>query len=369
MRRCLPLLALLFSATVLAQEAAVRISPSGNAYFAGGSYRVLKPIEADLIAAGGRVSVEAPVGADAALAGGSVDVRAPISEDLRVAGGAVTLLNAIGSDLIAAGGNVRVEDSVRVGGAAWLAGGDLRLAGTIGQDALLYGDSIVIAADIAGDARVAGQRIELAPQARIGGDFYYTSPRPPHGLETARIDGRVIRLDSPGRGRESRTGPGIGWLLPVFLASMLLFGVILHLLFPYAITGVTRTLRRHPWRSLALGFALLFTVPPLAVLAMATLIGLPLGFAMLLLYPLLLLLGYLATAFFLSRRGAALGGRGDDLGVGRQALFLALALLVLGLLLAVPFLGPLVFLLATVIGAGGIATWAWFAMHPGRHSS
>jgi len=372
MRFYLLFLALLFSVAAAAQERTApvsRISPSGNTYFAGGNYRVLKPVAADLIAAGGRVSVEAPVGADAALAAGSVEVRAPIGADLRAAGGAVTILSDIGADLVATGGNVRIEDGVRIGGSAWMAGNEVRLGGTVGQQALLYGQDIVIAAEIGGDARVVGQHIELAPQTRIGGNLYYSSARPPAGLETARIAGRVVRLDSRQQREAEHGGPGVGWLLPIFLASMLLFGVVLHLLFPRAVTGVAQTLRNHPWRSLALGFALLFTVPPLAVLAMASVVGLPLGFAMLLLYPLLLLLGYLATAFFLSLRASSAAGRAEEPGIGRQTLFLALALLVLGLLLAIPFVGPLVLLLATVAGAGALAAWAWFALHPARHSS
>ncbi|HVL75217.1 MAG TPA: hypothetical protein VM406_04315 [Noviherbaspirillum sp.] len=340
-------------------------SALGNAYFAGGDLRITSPVAGDLIAAGGRLSIEAPVGADAALAGGTVDVRAPIREDLRAAGGSVTISQSIGADLVAAGGSVQVDRTARIGGSAWLAGSDVRLAGAVGENVQIYANRIVVDAEIAGDVRLAGQEIELTPAARIGGNLNYASPQPPAGLRPEQVGGAVTRQQTPEQWREGRRTPGTGWLHPVFWAAMLAFGAVLTLLFPAAANGVARTLEAHPWRSLLLGLALVFTVPPVAVMTMVTIIGLPVGLSLLLLYPIALLLGYLATAFFLSRRAAIALRQGEAPGRGRRILFLALALLVLSLLLAIPFLGPLVAIVATVAGAGALLGWAYLRIRWG----
>lgn len=335
-------------------------SVSENAYFAGGNLRISNPVAADLVATGGRVSVEAQVAADAALAGGTVEVRAPVHEDVRVAGGTVTVARDIGGDLVAAGGSVQVENTVRIGGDAWLAGSEVRLGGRVGNGVRIYGNRIVVAADIAGDARLSGQDIELAPEARIGGNLYYASPSAPRGLRPEQVGGNITRLDSTSEQEDYRAnGPGLSWLHPIFMLSMLVFGIILYLLFPRAVAGTARTLGAHPWRSLAVGFALLFTIPPLAIFLMVTVIGIPIGLALMLLYPLVLLLGYLSTAFFLGGRAAHTVSKGAAISSGKQVLFLALALLALSLLLAIPFVGPFVFILATIAGTGSLVTWVF----------
>lgn len=338
-------------------------SMSKNAYFAGSNLQIANPVAADLLATGGRVSVEAQVAADAALAGGTVDVRAPVQEDVRVAGGTVTIARDIGGDLVAAGGSVRVENTVRIGGDAWLAGSEVRLGGRVGNGVRIYGNRIVVAADIAGDARLAGQDIELAPGAHIGGNLYYASPAVPRGLRPEQVGGSITRLDTPSRQEGYSTGgPGSAWLHPVFMLSMLVFGIALYLLFPRAVAGTAATLGAHPWRSLAVGFALLFTIPPLALFLMVTVIGIPIGLALMLLYPLVLLLGYLSTAFFLGGRAAHAVSKGKVFSARKQVLFLALALLALSILLAIPFVGPFVFIFATVAGTGSLATWAFLRL-------
>lgn len=147
---------------------------------------------------------------------------------------------------------------------------------------------------------------------------------------------------------------------------MLACGMLLYFLFPRAVHGMESTIARHPGRSLLAGLALLFTVPPVAVLCMVTVIGLPIGLALFLLYPLLLLLGYLGTAFFVSRRIAvAVTKQSEPLGGKKQLLYLAVALLLLSLALAVPFFGGLVLFLAVIVGMGGFAVWTYLHYRTG----
>lgn len=347
------------------------VSPGGNTYITGGNIGIVDAIAADLIAAGGRVSVEAPVAADAALAGGAVDVRAPVKQDLRTAGGAVTVSEEVGGDLVAAGGNVQVRPTARIGGSAWLAGSEVRLAGPVARGVQVYGRHVVLASEIGGDAEVAAQRIEFAPGARIAGNLRYASPEPPVGMTQAQVGGRITRMDEPadrhGVQVHATASTAGAWLNPVFLIGMLAMGAVLFLFFPRAVAGIADTLRMHPGRSVLLGLAFAFTVPPVAMLSIITIIGLPLGISLLLLYPLALLLGYLATAFFLSRRLAAAMKRNESFSFWRQLLFLALALLVLSLALAIPFLGPIIFIVATVTGVGALVVWGYLRIRGTEH--
>lgn len=349
--------------------ASAETSEAGNTYLAGGELKIVQPVAGDLIAAGGRISVEGDVGADAAIAGGAVDIRSPVRQDLRVAAGTVHIDQGVGADLVAAGGRVNIEPAATISGSAWLAGSDVRIDGKIRRGAKIYGNKITLSGEIDGDTRLYGEQIVLTPTARINGNLSYASPVAFPENQRAQVSGTITRLGTPEEWGTPRAGSiALSWFHPIFLISMLICGMLLYLLFPNAVLGTQQAIEQHPVRSLLTGLALLFTVPPLAVLFMATVIGLPIGFTLLLLYPLTLLLGYLATAFFIGKKLAVAMEHADRLSLKKQVLFLALALLILSLALAVPFLGGFILLLAIMLGIGGWAVWTQLKLKSAKHA-
>ncbi|OWW21153.1 polymer-forming cytoskeletal protein [Noviherbaspirillum denitrificans] len=333
-------------------------SEAGNTYLAGREVRIMQPVRGDLIAAGARVSVEQNVGADAAVSGGTIDIRAPVGQDLRAAGGTVRIEKDVGADLVAAGGTVHVAPGASVHGSGWIAGRDVIVDGRIGRGARIYGNTITLAGEIGGDTELRAERIVLARSARIDGNLSYASAAELPESQFSQVNGKVTRLGTPREWQGERKGDGaLSWFHPLFVASMLASGILLHALFPNAIAGVQDAMRQEPGRILLVGVALLFSVPPMAVLFMVTVIGLPIGFTLLLLYPLALMLGYLASAFFLGGRLAATTRQAEPLSRTRQVLYFALSLLILSVALAVPFVGAFILLLAIVAGLGGWAVW------------
>jgi cytoskeletal protein CcmA (bactofilin family) len=355
----------LFLALPLAAQAAhhranaVARTEAGNDYYAGGEVVLDGAVQGDLFAAGGRVRVQRPVGADAAVAGGSVEIMSNVGQDLRVAGGDVTISNAVDGELAAAGGSVKITDSATVAGAALLAGGNVTVDGRLGKGARIYAGEVFLNGEIDGDTRLYAREITLGPNARIDGNLYYTSAAPLPEEQLGKISGRVIRERTPEGWTVSTARRGTTWFHPVFFFSMLVCGFVLWLLFPNALAGVAATIATAPLRSLGIGLALFFALPPVAILLMITIIGLPAGISLFLLYPLFLMLGYLAAAFAIGRKLANAAGQPAELGKTRQALFLAAALLVLALVRVVPVLGWLLVFLALVAGIGGWVVWAF----------
>jgi hypothetical protein len=121
--------------------------------------------------------------------------------------------------------------------------------------------------------------------------------------------------------------------------------------FPGVTAASARMIRSAPWKSLAVGFAVLVAAPVAAVILIVTLVGLPLGLALMALYVLVLLLGLFVGATWLGSMGARLL-RGDA-SRGRMLLSLLVGVLVLALLALVPMLGPIVEALAVILGIGG----------------
>lgn len=333
-------------------------SDAGNTYISGSDIRIDTPVLADLLAAGGRINMQGEVGADAALAGGAIDVRAPIRQDLRIAGGSLNIEESIGGELVAAGGMVRLNKTAAVAGSAWVAGSNVVLAGKVGKGAKIYANKLTLSGQIDGDTQLYAREIVFMPGAIINGNLTYSSLNPLPQDQAAQVQGTITRESMPEdrrMERESRAAQNFPWFSAFFILSMLAAGVLLYLFFPNAVNDAQGAIKQYPLRSLLIGLALLFSIPPIALFFMLTIIGIPIGLTLLALYIPMLLLGYVATAFFLGRRTADAMKQAPQLRLSRQALFLALALIILSLAGWIPLLGPLIFLLALVIGIGG---WA-----------
>ena len=118
--------------------------------------------------------------------------------------------------------------------------------------------------------------------------------------------------------------------------------------------GVAQTLRRRPGLALLSGFIALVCIPVAALIFFITLIGAPLGLLALLLYFVLLLLGYVATSVALGdwalQRFKADAAAKTAWRIGAAML----AVLAFALLGSVPYLGGLVVFAALLAGIGAI---------------
>jgi hypothetical protein len=124
--------------------------------------------------------------------------------------------------------------------------------------------------------------------------------------------------------------------------------------FPEFSALAAQTVRSDPWKSLSLGFALLLCLPAAAVLFLASVIGIPLGLLLLLLYPIMLLLGYLNGLLFLADRFAGWIARRRGFIMRTRGRFGALALVMLAALVTVkiPYAGGLLVFVVLLAGLG-----------------
>jgi cytoskeletal protein CcmA (bactofilin family) len=334
----------------------VRGTRTSNTYAAGGTVEVLAEIDKDLVATGGALGIRGPVRGDVIAAGGTVSIDGPVGDDVRVAGGTVALESRVDGDLVAVGGNVTVTPGAHVGGRAWLAGGRVEVLGRLGGGVRAAGATVRFGGEADGDVQLAGGEIHILSGARVGGDLVYTSPRPARIEPGARIAGAVThhRSDVAERAgqvwRVVRAVVGIALLVGVMVA-----GAVLLALFPTATVSAARTIGTAPGRSLGLGIAVVVGLPIVGALLVATVVGAPLGLAVLAGWGLVLLAGYLVAAVFLGEVGARLTRRPADLSLGARVLSLALALLLLALVSLIPVAGGLIVGAALLLGAGALA--------------
>jgi cytoskeletal protein CcmA (bactofilin family) len=331
---------------------------SPNLYLSGNEVTVVAPVQADLFAAGRRVTVNHAVGVDAAIAGGAVEINADIGQDLRVAATRVDIAGRVGGELLVAGRTVRIARTADIAGPLLVAGEEVVVAGTLRKSMRAYANKILISGDIAGNVRLYAKEIVLMPGATVRGDLFYSSPQALPAEQLAGVEGKVRRDETPDSVKADRsesTAPG--WFQPVLFFSLLVSGGLLAMVFPGAVQGTQATVLHHPLRSLLVGLVLLCAVPPIAVLFVLTVVGVPVGLGLLAMYPVIMMLGYLAVAFAVGRRLAAVMNQPGNAGRWRQLGYLALALVLLRLVALIPVLGMLVLFMAWTAGVGSWAIW------------
>ncbi len=219
--------------------------------------------------------------------------------------------------------------------------GDVIVRGTVDGDLVVIKEDVTIRGTVTGDVFTGRGRATLGRRAHIEGDLRWARKRP-DVTSGARVDGDHKRIDIEGVGAPFGAGIAIGWWIAVSVSSLLL-GILLLLLAPRAADAV-RKAGGSPLAAFLWGIVLLILLPILAVLALVTVVGIPLGVGLLLVLPPLLSIAYVTTAWVLGRRFVT----------GSRILAFLAGLVVLRLLALVPFLGGLVWFLATVFGLGAL---------------
>jgi hypothetical protein len=337
-------------------------------YFGAGS--ALEPgaaVDGDAFIAGGQVAIRVPVGGDALLSGGSVSVAERIGGDLYAGGGSVTVDSTVAHNARVAGGRVHLTRRGRIDGKATLAGGRVEVDGAVARQLTVFGGTVSIDGEVGGDVTVAARELILGPGARIAGRLAYRGPAPATVHPQAVIGGGIqYRLFAFGRDRVEPIARAAAWIgAMAFSAGLFLVGLLAILLLPQASSRGAGCVRSRPFASLGLGFALVVCIPVAAVLIMATLIGIPLAFALLFTYPVLLMFGYLNGVMSISDAIAGLLSRMRPPGRALRIGLLALALAGMLLLANIPVAGWLPGLVLMFAGTGGLVL-ALFGARGGR---
>lgn len=237
-------------------------------------------------------------------------------------------------------GTVRVDGVVH--GDVVVLHGRVRIGGQVGGTVVVVDGSVLVeASGQVGEDILAGGQVTLAPGATVVGE--------------AR---RFYRL--------SLAGPLE--VLGVLLASAsisfssLLLGLLLLLLAPRGGDRTADALRTSPAASAAWGVGMWLLLPVASVVAVATVVGIPVGLATLLAFGLVVAVGYTLTVWSIGRwivpaPGARLGAFLAGWGIS----------VVLGL---VPYLNLAWWIVASIAGVGGATVAAWRARgsdRRGRH--
>jgi len=330
--------------------------PTDSYYGAASQVHISTPVAGDVVVAGRDVRIGTLVSGDILAAGWRIAVAGRADDDVRLAGANVVVDAPIEGDLTIAGGEVAVGTGSRVHGRGWMTGGTVRALGIFERDLQVAGETVQIGGEVREGVQVTAQKLEILPTARLLGPLHYRGPNPAVIAHGASVAGPITydRIAAK-EARRARSLMSVSTIL--FTLHLLLTGLLLLYVFPRPLLAVVDTMRAAPGPSLLTGFALVVGAPLAGFLLVFTVLGLPIGLALLALLVLAVLFGVLATAVCVGEAEVRLLGREGQLSRAHGGVLLA-GIATLAVLRAMPGVGALVVPLSVMVGIGALMRWA-----------
>ncbi|MFL5736822.1 MAG: hypothetical protein ACJ76P_05740 [Actinomycetota bacterium] len=230
--------------------------------------------------------------------------------------------------------------------------GPVTIDGTATGNVLSVDGHVTVSGHIEGNLIAVNGPVELKDGAEVDGDV--SSRLTPTIAPGATVKGAVKGVNVDFQFGNVFAARFVFWLAASI--SLLVLGLLLLAFVPRAAAATVETMRESTGAAIGFGFVVFIGLPVVAVLALVTLVGIPLGLGILLALVPLYSVGYVTTVWLLGRR------------IVRAPASPYLAFLVgwaiLRVLALVPALGGILWFLASVFGLGVLAVTARRAGRP-----
>lgn len=365
----LVLLSVLLLLGVTSQHAGAVVTRTGNHILVGSN----ETIDDDLFASGGTVSILGHIKGDlVVVATTEVDISGVIDGDLLVASPKTVVsgtihgsIRGVTSSLLLKGNVDRnlflLAQQVDTTSASSVLGNDAVLAsqavlaGQVGRGIDITATSLNLQAHVARAVDATAQQIQIAPQARIGGNLSYVSDEVVT-VPAGTVAGTVSRT-SPRQAQRSAQATNsveVGrWLHVLWLIGTVILGLIAVRLMPGTAARSRAALLGQPLATFGIGGLLCVGLPVVAAAVGITFIGLPVAIVVLAGWVAGLELGWVFAAAALATAVVGSVQRGGDR--PPQELLVVAGLLVLFILTELPLLGGPIWLIILFLGFGAIA--------------
>lgn len=320
----------------------------GDFYTSARIVNISGVIENDLVAAAQSLTINGSVGDNAFILALDTDVSGAVGDDLRIIGQTVTITEPITGDLFVIGGTVNLLSTASVGGDVLVYANEVVLEGSVGGDVLGTIDSLRVDAPIGGDVNVTVNQLTLGERTEVTGNVTYKSGELLVQALDATVAGDVVRNDPvlPGNQTSVRLA-----LVPSFI---LLFSVLAwYLIARSSLQAVTNRALSKSLKPVFYGTLVLLFGPLVAIVLMASVIGILVGMAAFLMYFLLIVSAVIASAAvagqlamrLLDKSNASLGLVGLCSGV-----------IIVTMLMLLPFVGQIAFVALVILSVGSMVS-------------
>jgi cytoskeletal protein CcmA (bactofilin family) len=311
-------------------------------------------VNGDLFAFGRRVAVRGNVAGNVIAAGESVDIQGTVDGSVFSGGRAVALTRRVQRNLYVGARDVTIADGAEVARDMIAGASSVSVNGRVGNDLTTGAREVIVRGSIARNVLAQAASIALLDGASVGGNLT-ARVGDPNDLQIAAgatiggsIDRQVVERQrvEDRRNRYFTTGFYIGQF--VRLAMGFVTGLLLLWVFP-GLQTLSLASAAAALRAAGVGLAAAVVLPVLAVIACITVIGIPLGIIIAILW----LLGlYFAKTVIAQYIGRSLFN--SPRGTPHYAATLIAGLVIVLIAVNLPWIGWLIGLVLTLVGLGMI---------------
>jgi cytoskeletal protein CcmA (bactofilin family) len=306
-------------------------------------------IRGDVIATGMDVAVDGIVDGNVNVAGYMVKVGGNVYRSVRLVGYKLTTDGQIGNNLLMVGAFTRLSSTCEVTNDVHILGGKVDVNGAILGNLAIEGDEVCILGTVGGDVTVSCEKLTIERSAVIVGDLTYSSPEKAKIADGAQMDGRT-KWEKITKSDSAFFDSVITKL--VFFVGAFIVGFLIFSLCRSPACSVRDAIASDVPKALGVGIVIFIVVPIALILALIFIVTIPLSLVALLAYIVLFYVSKLFVAVYL---GGKVMQVVSSSGPKSNTLSLFIGLIILTILFNLPYVGWIVYLLAVMVGLGGIA--------------
>ena len=310
----------------------------------GGTTIIEGTVHGDLIVVTGELRVTGTIEGDIiGMVGGTARIDGVVKGSVRIAAVKLQLLGRVDGDVASTAVEVDLRGIIERD--VLLVAGEAHIASRVGRDLRALTWRTSVDGPVGGDVVTRSDRLTLGPSASVVGDVTYQAGRDVRLGEGAAVGG-VIQ-------RRAALAPIWAKAVSRVIAILGFFGLIVagaaYLWGPRATAARSvRLATERPWRSAAIGIAVLLVLPLTALPLFLSLVGIPVALVLLVAWVLAVLLGPIpavtgAGIILMRERGGLYGGLVVGIAIWRGAMWL------------LPLLAGLLYLGALAVGVGAFA--------------
>jgi cytoskeletal protein CcmA (bactofilin family) len=328
----------------------------GNMYIASNNITIEGVVNGDLIALGQNINVKGKIMGDIISVSQNLNVEGEIGGNIRSITNTASLINTtVKRNVNLIGTNILINENSNINWDALILAGVAEMRGTV--QGSLHGmvDKLLISGDVNKDVSFTinqnnnyyqDEPIKITDDSNIKGDFNYSYNK------NLNIDESLVAgaINFNKKDIENNWQKNI-WNFIIAVFSALVVGLVFISISKKEMAIIQEKVNSRYKKSLLIGLGILFLTPIISVILMLTIIGIPLGFIMLIFWFILLYFAQIMVGL----------GLGKQI---REKLFktkkknimadLVIGITILYLLFSIPIFGKIIMFLSTLLGLGVI---------------
>ncbi len=311
----------------------------GSFYAAGQTVRIEGEIRGDLYCAAQKVEIIGKVDGDVLCAAQTISISGTVGDDVRSFAQILTVDQSIGGDLSVFGQSVSLGKDATVDGDLNGAAQNLDINGTVVKNLRFGGESLTLTGQVKGVSDIAFDRVDVS--GNFQGDVFYASAEK---LPIQSNSGKVV-FNQVENQADMKLDDGDYVMNVLFtILSMGLFSLIIALIIPRFLERSKDLVGQKTANVIVFGMLGVFVLPIVTIIAMFSVVGLPIGFALIFAWLLLVMLSGPFFAYFVGSLVAK--------PVKNVILRMLIGSAIVLVLYLIPIVNILAALAAVIVGAG-----------------